>query len=83
VSIFFSSQKLSYYEAIMAIILSLIFPSFFDMHSNFGKHSEDMKSLLLHTQTTGNNQQEKCISLDFNFRNSSEPWNARYLEPYE
>jgi hypothetical protein len=50
VSIFFSSQKLSYYEAIMAIILSLIFPSFFDMHSNFGKHSEDMKSLLLHTQ---------------------------------
>jgi hypothetical protein len=34
------------------------------------------------SNTTGNNQQEKCISLDFNFRNSSEPWNARYLEGY-
>ena len=49
-SILFSSQKLSYYKAMMAIILSLIFPSFFDMYNNFGKRSEDMKSLLSHTQ---------------------------------
>jgi hypothetical protein len=35
------------------------------------------------SNTTGNNQQEKCISLDFNFCNTNELWNARYLEPYE
>jgi hypothetical protein len=34
----------------VAIILSLIFPSFFDMNNNFGKHSGDMKSLFSHTQ---------------------------------
>jgi hypothetical protein len=34
------------------------------------------------SNTTGNNQQEKCISLDFNFRNSSEPWNDPISQIY-
>jgi len=33
------------------------------------------------SNTTGNNQWENCISLDFNFRGLSEPRNSPTLEP--
>ena len=34
------------------------------------------------SNTTGNNQWEHCISLDFNFRSLSELRNLRKLEPW-
>jgi len=35
------------------------------------------------SNTTGNNQWENCISLDFYFRSLWEPQNPRKLEPHD
>ena len=77
------NRELRYNKVTM---IDLLWKYIYSLAPNFRGFCESIDPWLLEfvvSNTTGINQWDNCISLDFNFRDLSEPQNPRKLEPHD